>query len=369
MLKLFQVEGFKNFDYPLTLDFFDNQQYNFNQECIVNDILKTMVVYGKNASGKTNLGLAIFDLATHMHNKTTTPEVYDNYLSNKDTYQSAFFRYVFQFGVDEVDYSYKKSDVDTIIFESLTINNVLYFEYEVSANDEGIKTREFKEVTSDLNYDAIEINTSCLTSLVDQSNVAKEHPLTTMLDFVSNMVWFTSLDNPRFVGFNENDDKSNDYYDFIFKADHVEAFQKLLKNAGIKDKLVVESTPTHQQELCIKGKPPIPFFKAASKGTKALYNYFYLTRSYNVSFLFIDHFDSHYHFDLAKIIVNDLKQRNFQTILVSHNTSLLSNKIMRPDCYFILSDSKLDSLAKLTERELKEGHNLEKLYMNGEFNQ
>ena len=57
----------------------------------------------------------------------------------------------------------------------------------------------------------------------------------------------------------------------------------------------------------------------------------------------------------------------FQKILTSHNTNLLSNRIMRPDCYFILTQDKLTSLANATERELREGHNLEKLYMSGEF--
>jgi hypothetical protein len=58
---------------------------------------------------------------------------------------------------------------------------------------------------------------------------------------------------------------------------------------------------------------------------------------------------------------------NLQTILTSHNTNLLSNRIMRPDCYFILTQDKLTSFANATDRELREGHNLEKLYMSGEF--
>lgn len=41
---------------------------------------------------------------------------------------------------------------------------------------------------------------------------------------------------------------------------------------------------------------------------------------------------------------------------------------MRPDCYFILTKNKLTSFANATNRELREGHNLEKLYMSGEFN-
>ena len=62
------------------------------------------------------------------------------------------------------------------------------------------------------------------------------------------------------------------------------------------------------------------------------------------------------------------KMKNTQVILTSHNTNLLTNRIMRPDCYFILTKDKLTSLANVTSRELREGHNLEKLYMSGEFN-
>ena len=62
------------------------------------------------------------------------------------------------------------------------------------------------------------------------------------------------------------------------------------------------------------------------------------------------------------------KMQNTQVILTSHNTNLLSNRIMRPDCYFILTENCLTSFVNATKRELREGHNLEKLYMSGEFN-
>ena len=58
-----------------------------------------------------------------------------------------------------------------------------------------------------------------------------------------------------------------------------------------------------------------------------------------------------------------------QVIITSHNTNLMTNRIMRPDCYYILSGNKLTSFADATRRELREGHNLEKLYMGGEFDE
>ena len=57
-----------------------------------------------------------------------------------------------------------------------------------------------------------------------------------------------------------------------------------------------------------------------------------------------------------------------QVIFTTHNSYLASNEISRPDCYFILDKGRLSSFADSTERELREGHNLEKLLRNGEFN-
>lgn len=44
-------------------------------------------------------------------------------------------------------------------------------------------------------------------------------------------------------------------------------------------------------------------------------------------------------------------------ILTTHNTDLMNNRIMRPDCLFILSQKgNLTALCDATQRELREGH-------------
>ena len=58
-----------------------------------------------------------------------------------------------------------------------------------------------------------------------------------------------------------------------------------------------------------------------------------------------------------------------QTILTSHNTYLANNELLRPDCYFILNNGALTSFADSTQRELREGHNLEKMLRQGEFDE
>ena len=68
MLQNFKVEGFKNFVSKIEFDL-TSGNYTFNDEIIQSNIINTAVVYGDNASGKSNLGLAIMDIITHLTTK------------------------------------------------------------------------------------------------------------------------------------------------------------------------------------------------------------------------------------------------------------------------------------------------------------
>ena len=75
-------------------------------------------------------------------------------------------------------------------------------------------------------------------------------------------------------------------------------------------------------------------------------------------------------YEMAENVIRFFKQKypKCQMIMTSHNTNLMTNRIMRPDCLFILSrKGTLTALCNATERELREGHNLEKMYISGEF--
>ncbi len=56
-----------------------------------------------------------------------------------------------------------------------------------------------------------------------------------------------------------------------------------------------------------------------------------------------------------------------QVILTTHNTSLMSNDLLRPDCYFLMYKDKINPLSELTDKELRLAHNIEKMYRAGAF--
>ena len=127
-----------------------------------------------------------------------------------------------------------------------------------------------------------------------------------------------------------------------------------------------------QCELFFEHKTLIPFYENASSGTLTLLNFYrrLLAVDRKPSLFYMDEFDAYYNYEISEKIVRYLKAKfpESQIVLTTHNTNLMTNDLMRPDCLFILSkDGKITALCDATDRELREGHNLEKLYIGGEF--
>lgn len=364
MLKLFEVSGFKNFRNTITLDFSDVRNYNFSTSCVTDKTIGKMIIYGKNSVGKSNFGLALFDIVSHLTPKNVTPGLYDYYLNVSCLTDYAEFHYVFQFGESTIDYRYRKTDNQTLIYEKLTLDGSLLYEFDYRKH-KGIKDG-IEKLAPTLNW-AFQETDCILKYFINNTVLSDDHPLRCMFKYVNNMLWFRNLDENRYIGYKS---KSNDYYDFIFDELILREFESMLHAAGIDENLIVKTDPDGKRTLYYDTDTPLPFFKVSSNGTKALYTFFYWYKTAaDVSLMFIDEFDAFYHYELSESVVAVLeKMTNTQVILTSHNTNLLTNRIMRPDCYFILTKDKLTSLANATQRDLREGHNLEKLYMSGEFN-
>ena len=89
--------------------------------------------------------------------------------------------------------------------------------------------------------------------------------------------------------------------------------------------------------------------------------------SKDASFVFIDEFDAFYHYKLSYKVCKQLFNLECQVFMSSHNTYLMTNDLLRPDCNFILSEGSIKSLSDCTDKELRFGHNIEKIYRAGAF--
>ncbi len=119
------------------------------------------------------------------------------------------------------------------------------------------------------------------------------------------------------------------------------------------------------------GEMEVPWPSLVSSGTKSLILFFYwYMQIEKCSFLYVDDFDAFYHTDLAMAVVRKIIEiPNVQAVITSHNTDLMSNDLLRPDCIFKLEDNKIKPFSDLTGKALREAHNLQKMYKAGAFNE
>lgn len=367
MLKRFVVRNYKGFKDDISIDFSKYRDYQFNRHVIKNGLLTKSVIYGKNSTGKTNLGLGLFDITLHLVDKQQSPHEYANYLNASSIESSATFEYTFIFSDQEVQYRYKKKNANQLLFEELFINQKRVFSYAYSSKKGDFENLDLVDATT-LQIPTNEISISVLRYIKNNTVQDKKSILSQLFSFVEKMLWFRSLGENEYIGFTTG-------IDFILgsivKNGRLHDYEKFLNEMEIPIKLEQRKDITGNEIIYAKYPDKyLNFWDIASNGTKALTLYYYWSQKFSeISFLYIDEFDAFYHTELSEKILKKLSESSVsQAVVTTHNTALMSNAILRPDCYFILTNQKLTQLPECTKRELREGHNLEKMYRNGEFN-
>ena len=366
MLIKFAVKNYRGFADKIEWDLSHPSSYSFNQNAVKDCIIKNGIIYGPNGSGKTNFGLAIFDIANHLSHKWKKPDYYLNYASAYNYQNPVEFEYTFKFGEDILNYYYSKVSKDLrgeLVAERLLFNGqeLLYKSgsHLRIADEFALTKAAIDNVKNSAN------NLSVVNYLLGAAPLSKNHALIKLRDFVENMLFFRSLDYREFIGLKEGGGNIEEY---IIKNNLTKDFASFLKDVSNQE--YTFATPVQGENVlyCIIGGVRIPFVWVASTGTLNLELQFYwLNEMVNASFVFIDEFDAFYHHELSYSICRRLFAGNNQLFLTTHDTFLLTNDLLRPDCFYILKDNHINAICDLTDKELRQGHNLEKLYRGGTF--
>lgn len=366
MLTKFAVTNYRGFKEKIEWDLSTPSNYSFHTDAIRNDTVKNGIIYGRNGSGKSNFGLAIFDIANHLSHKWKKPDYYLNFACANNRWNNVDFEYSFSFNNHTVKYNYSKVASDLrgdIVKEQLIIdsNEVL-----LKNSDTLFVAKEFsltEEAINNLRNSAN--NISIVNYLLSSVPLPQGHVLLTLREFVENMLFFRSLDNREFIGLKEGGSNIEEY---IIKNNLTDDFARYLREVSDQDYTFATPTAGDNTLFCLMGDTKLPFLLVASTGTINLeLQYYWIKEMKNASFVFIDEFDAFYHHELSYRLLEQLFKSDKQLFVTTHDTFLLTNDLLRPDCYFILKDNRINALCNLTEKELRFGHNLEKMYRGGTF--
>lgn len=366
MLKRFEVENYRGFSENLVFDL-TARDYSFNRNLVYDGIVNKAIIYGKNGIGKSSLGLALFDMVSHLTDKMNLFPMYYRNLDNPE--KPVTFKYFFKFGKDEIIYMYQKMENNHLLIEEFTVNGNILIRYDYFDDSEESRYVA-SELKGTLNIALIDNKLSVLKYIYRNTPTNENSPITKIIKFCENMLWFRSLsDGTNYMGYTNG---GKILTDTIYESGKLKQFQKFLYDNGVDYNLKFESENGNHVLYAYynNGQNKAPFTSLASTGTMSL-TLFYswsILAFQKISFLFIDEFDAFFHYESAEMIIQILNEnKNFQSMVTTHNTYLMQNKLTRPDCCFLMTQNKISNLYDATDREIREAHNLEKMYINGAF--
>jgi AAA15 family ATPase/GTPase len=375
MLAKFSVKNFKNFEKKFTIDLSQTKQYAYSEACVKDGIVKTGLIYGPNSIGKSNLGKAFFDIVQTVTDKERRPDLYLSYANAKHPELATEFVYEFVFGSYRVRYEYSKLTYEDIIKEAFFIDDVEV----VSRYGDSFRTN--LEGSATLNSNKLNSKISVMR-FIKANAVLAENPTNNVVwsffSFIDRMLMFSNLRQNYYQGFIVG----NPAVDVeIIKKGKLAELEAFLNSADVECSLKnLEINGQQKMFFYFGDNHYIDFWENASTGTQSLVFFFYwymqmqADPSLAPSFVYLDEFDAFYHEKTAARVVELLRQTQSQVILTTHDSSLLTNELLRPDCAFNMlpeyknSDSYvMGPLSSRTEKELRQALNIPKMFRAGAF--
>ena len=366
MLEKFEVKNYKGFKNLMVWDLSSTKIYSEHKNLLKNKLSKNSIVYGKNGSGKTSLCSAIMDITFHLLDveKDVTPPYIYSYIGSDD--KTLEFKYVFRFDKKKVTYFYKKLNTRDLLLEQLFVDDVEIIRHDF-VNEEGnfIKIKELQN----LRTNGLQKQLSILKYIYNNSIVDEKGIIYKLFSFVKGMLCFRSLrESNQYIGYRLGGDSLDN---IILRNQKLEDFQKFLFQLGLDYKLVPLKLSSGNIVIGIKFENgnTIAFNDISSSGTKVLMLFYcWLLEFNNLTFLIIDEFDAYYHYDVAKKILELINSfPNLQSMVTTHNVTLLNTDVTRPDCAYILDDNGVINLSNRINKDIRKNHNIEKMYRAGEF--
>lgn len=370
MLKKIQIENFKSFKNETTIDF-NSTNYKILRNTNVNKdgILKGGIFVGGNATGKTNVILALKLLLDLLfRDRIINIAQYRCLFSEEDT-----IKLDYEFFIEKKDVKYS---IEYNTFKQ-TISENLYVDNKNMLNRIGKSAKS--KITENTIYDDLDNKTLLLRTIYFNTKFTNYPVLKKWFDYLGNSIYIDASLRARYEVL-EGYTTLKEYFDekgeteinnFFNKYNFQQRVEYAKKSSGN----LISIEGQENKSIFFKRndvKEPIPY-EFESLGNRNLLNMLpsFFKVINNDGMLIIDEFSSAFHNDLEELLVKYFmnNSKNSQIFLVSHSTNLLSNSIFRPDQEFSVefNDSNGSTINRFSNDKPREAQNIEKMYNSGCF--
>lgn len=209
------------------------------------------MLFGINGSGKSNLGLALFDLVCHLTDKQTLSDNYRPYLNAAGGKAFAEFEYVFVFQKEELVYQYGKTDLDRLVYERLWISGSEAICYDYRTNEGFVRLKGAETLNQSIAANSAISRVKFVSSNAILADNAENAAFFAFMDFVNRMLLFYSLDKKGYEGFRSG--KGN-IAEGIIDRGRLSDFQSFLKKTESNTRCPGQRKTARKGFYAISGK-------------------------------------------------------------------------------------------------------------------
>lgn len=377
MLEKIILDSFKSFKNRTEISFFKTNYTILPDNVTDVGVLKSCLFVGPNASGKSNIIVAVKYLL-------------DALFANQNAYQNVYFGcifskklsysldYYFLINGEHIRYFIEFSTQKSYIFEKLYIEDRLIMERM------GTNAKSYIVENSGIVYDETDVDreTLFLRTLYFNTKFTSNETLKMWMNFLMKSVYINAYEK-QIISYGKENFKITDYLknngtdqinDFFDRYNFKQNIEYVHSSEGEKTKIVF-GDGEEEKGIFYKRKglnEPIPI-AIESLGNQNLLRMLpaFLSVVKNGGMLLIDEFSSGFHNELESMLIKYFhkESRYSQMIFVSHSTNLLSNSLMRPDQEYSVEfeDEEGSRVKRFSSEQPRSAQNIEKMYMSGVF--
>jgi AAA15 family ATPase/GTPase len=397
MLLYFKTNNYRSFEDEVNFSMVASSYNELKDNCVPNekykiDILKSAVVYGANASGKSNLLKALADGAIFIRSSFREESILP-FKFNKHSRKNEFIPSVFQYGIliDGIHYDYSfKINSERVLEERLLeyqsqkpikhferVWNDKLNEYDWSNFSKHFTgEKESMKHIANLNHKALFLSICAQGKLPIPEKVHSWFKVKLMfcidIHFPGSFNIDLTLDMLNSdKKFSELVLKELENSDFIIKGLKLEPIEN--PNNNSRKRFNVLSYHNAKDKNGDLYDAEFNFYTEESSGTRRFLSWLgiWLFALETGSTLIVDEFGNSMHTFLSKYLINKFnspKQRSAQLIFSTHDTNHMSMEVFRRDQIWITErDAGGNShLIPLSEFGVRKGQQVENLYLSGQ---